>query len=75
MATWDYRLVRNSSSMLEIREVYYDKNGTPNAMTEGGVFACGDTVQQVAEDLELMAEALSKPVLVEFDIGHEEGQE
>lgn len=75
MGTWNYRIVRNADGFLEMREVYYDKSGTPNAMTEGGIYACGETLSEVASDLELMSEALSKPILVEFDIGHEDGQE
>lgn len=31
--TWNYRIVRDKDRVLTLREVYYDENGNPTAMS------------------------------------------
>lgn len=73
MTTWNYRLVRvkyarTGTSHVEVREVYYDEEGTPYMVTDRGIFAKGETKAEVRRDLTRMQAALRKPVLNYQDI-------
>ena len=70
MGTWEYRVVERITShpqigevvWHEIIEVYYDDDGKLDA-TSDKICPAGDTVEDLREDLELMLEALDKPVV------------
>ena len=63
---WNYRVIKSHDSQdyYVIREVYYGKDNTIKYWSDDPVDPTGDTVGELKEDLELMASALSKPVLV-----------
>jgi len=49
----------------EIREVYYDKDGTVEHLTVGAISPGGATLEELSHDLELMQEALTRTTLDE----------
>lgn len=59
--TWNYRLVQLDEDWIEIKEVFYDKNGNPEAYTDTEVG--GEDPDAVLLQLTLMQEALAKPIL------------
>ena len=64
--SWNYRVMRhgnNNGDYYAIHEVYYDQNGKPRNWTDDDVGPCGESLDEVKACLELMKEALSKPIL------------
>jgi hypothetical protein len=76
--SWNYRVLRTKVTWkvdyedttseefyyeYEIREVYYDGDGNVEGVTVKPSSPYGNCKEELAEDLELMALALSKPVL------------
>ena len=63
---WNYRIIKDYDyeSYYVIREVYYGKDGTIKYWSDDPIGPTGDTVDELKEDLELMASAFNKPVLV-----------
>jgi hypothetical protein len=59
--SWNYRLVKNEK-LLQIHEVYY-RNEKPHSITADPVALCGETMEELAKVIDLMKEALSKPIL------------
>jgi hypothetical protein len=59
---WDYRLIRYSDGCLGLHEVYY-RNGAPTSVTVNAVGIAGDSVEEVAEVMGMIARALTLPVL------------
>jgi hypothetical protein len=76
--TWNYRVVKHTDSEgithFGIHEVYYDKDGRPSMYTESAMAPYGETLEELAEDLERMREALIKPVLTDEDFTKEKKQ-
>ncbi len=69
---WDYRVFREKDGDYAVREVYYDANGSILACTENAVEPTGESLEELAQDLEWFGEALKLPVLTLDDIpGHE----
>ena len=64
--SWNYRVVRQKNKLgtyYGIHEVYYNKKGKVSAMTQDLITPCGDTLEELKEDLQYMLEACNKPVL------------
>ncbi len=59
--SWNYRVIETEWGY-EIREVYYT-DGEPVASTAGAVGCCGESLEELEEDLKLRIKALDKPVL------------
>lgn len=63
---WEYRIlkkqIKKNEYILEIKEVYYDENGEIYGYGDVPVLH-GETEQSIRECLELMCEALSKPII------------
>lgn len=59
--TWNYRLVRVAGDWVEMKEVYYEADGSARGYTDTEV--SGDGVEDVRRTLGLMLTALDKPVL------------
>jgi len=77
--SWNYRVVRRTywtwGARLDqytyaIHEAYYGADGKITALTENPVGALSDGERSLAQVLDMMAEALSKPV-VDFDTREE----
>jgi hypothetical protein len=65
--TWNYRVIENEE-MFQIHEVYYNEAGEITAISENPVAPAGESLEELAKDLEHYAEALKKPVLKRFEI-------
>lgn len=67
--SWDYRVIRHKEpfyeggEFLEIHEVYYDKHGNPEDITEDGVSVGGESIESLTQTLEDMRRALVMPIL------------
>ncbi len=76
--TWRFGKVisRPESSLLffGIHDVYYDDQGRVTTWTETAVAVTAETVDALKEELEIMAEALMKPVLKESELLEEVAQ-
>jgi hypothetical protein len=64
--TWNYRMVKHIDPSgrvtIRIHEVHYDE-GSPTRVTEEACAPCGESPEDLAEDLELMRLALALPLL------------
>jgi predicted glycosyltransferase len=68
MITWNYRVFRESASSYVIREVFYDDQGDILSCTDSAVEPSGQTIEELAKDIEYFREALGLPVLTLADI-------
>ena len=59
--TWNYR-VRNVNGNYGIYEVYYDKNGKPNAWSQDPMEPYGESLEELKDDLKRMMTAFEKPL-------------
>lgn len=59
--TWNYRLVWVAEDWVEIKEVYYDSAGRPEAYSDTSV--SGETTEDVRAALNLMQAAWDQPSL------------
>lgn len=77
--SWNYRIIKRTFEMPDghkenqyaVYEVYYDIDGLIKARSLNPICVAGETLEELAKDLELYAEALNKPVL---DWGELEGK-
>lgn len=63
---WNYRVVSLDEDVLKVVEVYYDSTGKIAGWCEGEPL--GETVDQLTADLDLMREAVRRPVLYRSDL-------
>lgn len=64
--SWNYRAVvtrTNGETSYAIHEVYYDEQGKENGLTECGIAPIGDSLDDLKLCLELMLNAINKPLL------------
>jgi hypothetical protein len=71
--TWNYRVVirqdpDDPSEQFGIHEVYYDSSGQIEAWTEEPCTPFGESLAELAADIEHMGQALSKPPLKESEL-------
>ena len=69
---WNYRVIRveevDGSSYYQIHECYYgDDDKIPHSWTKDPIRVGGESVDDLAWDLDEMKKALSKPALEEVD--------
>ncbi|UXI66153.1 hypothetical protein [Tahibacter amnicola] len=62
MSSWEWR-VMTRDDVLAIYEVYYDESGRIVSTSADPTFPSGLTIEELRENLQLYAEALTKPVL------------
>jgi hypothetical protein len=68
MAYWNYRVIRKDedkagTASYQIHEVYYQENGVIDGWTETPVHPCGDTREELREDIRFFLKAFQRPVL------------
>lgn len=71
MRTWNYRLVKTLTSgdhEYTFREVYYNDAGDVLYWSAGPCYPAGETLDEVAHDVQHMQEALTLPVLTATDL-------
>ena len=64
--SWNYRVVEEefeNEPYYYIKEVYYDKDGNPELLTEDPVQLDGESVKEIMDDLKLIMKAFQKPIL------------
>lgn len=66
--TYNYRVVKEDGD-LRIYDVYYNEQGEPIATHTAPTYVYGETVEDLRVQLQLMLEALDKPVLDMRSIG------
>lgn len=63
--SWNYRIIRSAhDGSVGIHEVYYD-DGIPTGWSENPSSPYGETLNELKKEFEMMARALSMPVLRE----------
>jgi hypothetical protein len=72
MSHWNYRVFSHPGSLgndewYDIREVFYDDSGHPEGTTMEACHPCGDSLEDIENDLKYMMQALKKPVLTLAD--------
>ena len=61
---WGYRVVRHENpSQLFIHEAYYDHREGLLGIANRPASPCGDTMEELEENMELIRQALTEPVL------------
>ena len=70
MITWEYRVFREDDGAYVIREVFYDDDGTLVGCTESAVEPVGESLEELAKDIDSFKEALTLPLLTLADIPH-----
>ncbi len=68
MTTWEYRAFREDDGAYVIREVFYDDNGLLVGCTESAVEPMGESLEELAKDIDSFKEALKLPILTLADI-------
>jgi hypothetical protein len=68
MMTWNYRVFREENGDYVIREVFYEDDGAVLACTADPVEPYGQSLEDLARDLESFKEALTLPVLTLADM-------
>jgi len=65
--SWNYRVLaweqEDEEPFLQIHSVYYHKNGKPKVYSDRGEYAGGYTIAELSQELQMMDEALDKPIL------------
>lgn len=68
MMTWNYRVFREADGDYAIREVFYAEDGSIIGCTQNAVEPFGESLDELAKDIEWFKEALELPVLTLADI-------
>ena len=64
--SWNHRVMKSKDGddyFYQIHEVNYDKEGKVDGYTARGTSPCGNSLQELKEDLERMLNCLNKEVL------------
>lgn len=76
--SWNHRVMRRTHSFksdgkeysedcYEIHEVYYDDNDNIEGFTEDAIAPCGETIEELREELQRMLDCLDEPLLIYED--------
>lgn len=68
MMTWNYRVFREESGEYVIREVFYAEDGSVVTCSKDPVEPFGETIEELARDLESIQAALTMPILTSGDV-------
>lgn len=74
--SWNYRVIERArrgsdDSSFGIHEVYYDEQNRVTAWSENPIAVTAESAEDLAEEMDLMREALAKPVLNEAELMRE----
>lgn len=72
---WQYRRMLTDAGRIEMREVYFDADGTVVTWTVEPADVWGETEAELADEIAAMTSALAMPLLVETELpgyGHAE---
>jgi len=64
---WNHRVVKTGRHYGIHEAFYHEGDKFPHSITEDAMQPCGETVQELREDLERMLNALDEPVLKDED--------
>lgn len=64
--SWNYRIFKEDD-VFTIRAVHYSSEGNPKMYSSMAIYALGETVTELHEDLELMRKAFDKSYLTSED--------
>lgn len=68
--SWNYRIIKKeygNEVEYAIYEVYYNKRGVIDGWSENPTCVAGNSLNDLAKDFQLYAEAFSKPVLKYYE--------
>lgn len=71
---WNHRVFKvkdGDDDYFQIREVYYEADGSIYACSSDSVGVCGESIEGLRETLNWMLRCLDKPVLTEDNINSE----
>ncbi|NJO39382.1 MAG: hypothetical protein HC769_02390 [Cyanobacteria bacterium CRU_2_1] len=68
MMTWNYRVFLEVDGSYVIREVFYAEDGSILGCTENAIEPYGQSLEELAKDIEWFKEALTFPILKLSDI-------
>ena len=68
MSYWNNRIIETVSGLFEVREVYYNDDGTIFATTEEPCAVYGESLDDLKLGFEHIKMAMDKPVLKESEI-------
>ena len=68
MLTWNYCVFREENADYAIREVFYDEEGAVLGCTADPVEPYGESLEELARDIEWFQEALTLPILTLADM-------
>ena len=68
MSSWNYRVVRGPHGLRNF-DVYYDDAGRPISINVEPTYVHGETLDDLNAQLQLIRDALTRPVLDEAEIG------
>ena len=68
MQHWNYRIIETGSGMFEIREVYYNEDGTIFAISEEAEGVSGESLEDLKLGLDYVSKAMNAPILKESEI-------
>ncbi len=60
---WGYRVVQHDDDALFVHEAYYDHREGLLGIANRPAHACGDSMEELRENIELIAQGLNEPVL------------
>lgn len=68
MSYWNNRIIETEGGLFEVREVYYNDNGTIFAISEEPCSVYGESLDDLKLGISHILGAMDKPVLKESDI-------
>jgi hypothetical protein len=63
IGSWGYRLVRHEGGTLFLHEAFYDADGVLLGLALVPTRLCGETAEEIEEELSWMKEGMEEPVL------------
>lgn len=74
ITTWGYRLVRHEPGVLFLHEAFYDTEGALLGLALAPTRPCGETPEQIREELAWMEEGMDEPILDHAELGASGGR-
>lgn len=68
MSYWNNRIIETDQGFFEVREVYYNDDGTIFAISEEACGICGESLEDLKLGFSYISMAMDKPFLKESEI-------